>query len=149
MAKKYEIPEFLGQYTSQSVYERWLRAKAQAHVRRDKKRGHQCTAEQYRIAIHAAVVASEGNDAYTGEKLHWNLLSKYRNEDSKKGRHKYKAKFGLLPTVDHVSAASRSASFRICGWRTNDSKHDLSIEEFITLCQRVVQHAGFHVEKRS
>jgi hypothetical protein len=101
----------------------------------------------YKEAIHAAVPLSEGKDAYTGEPLKWNLISTYKNEDSKAGRHTYKSGFALLPTVDHVIAGATEASFRICGWRTNDAKNDLSSEEFIELCLRVLTHAGYSVGK--
>jgi hypothetical protein len=90
---------------------------------------------------------SEGRDAYTGERLDWTLLSKYNNEESKAGRHGYKSGFALLPTVDHVSAGATEANFRICGWRTNDAKNDLSLEAFIELCQKVLSHAGYSVQK--
>ena len=96
----------------------------------------------YKEAIHAAVIASLGRDAYTGEELDWSLISTYKNEDSKEGRHAYKAGFALLPTVDHHAADAVAADFRICAWRTNDAKNDLSVTAFIELCRRVVQHAG-------
>lgn len=90
------------------------------------------------MAIHNAVCASGGRDAYTGEELDWKLLSTYDNEASRDGGRKYKATFALLPTVDHVADGLGPADFKICGWRTNDAKHDLSLEEFLTLCQKVV-----------
>jgi hypothetical protein len=144
--KKHILPLFLEGTVLPEAYDRWLTRKAAAHVRRDKKRGHNCTGASYRDAIHAAVVRSNGKDAYTGENLDWHLISTYRNEDSKEGRHAYKATFALLPTVDHVSAEATEASFRICGWRTNDAKNDLSIDQFLDLCERVLTHAGFHVQ---
>jgi hypothetical protein len=89
---------------------------------------------------------SVGRDAYTGEELDWKLLSTYKNEDSKTGKHGYKAGFALLPTVDHVTAGATEASFRICGWRTNDAKNDLSHEAFVELCTKVLAHAGYSVK---
>jgi len=41
---------------------------------------------QLKEAIHGAVLASNGLDEYTGEKLDWHLISKFRNEDAKAGR---------------------------------------------------------------
>src|SRR5262249_22685976 len=120
--------------------------KAVAHVKRDRKRRHNCSVAAYKKAIHAAVIDSGGRDAYTGETLVWRLISKYRNKDAQKGRHEYKAKFALLPTVDHVAAGARNASFRICGWRTNDAKNDLSHKTFLDLCKMVLEHAGYRVE---
>jgi hypothetical protein len=149
MPHKHLLPTFLDGVVAPESYERWLDRKAVAHVRRDRKRGHAGVAKTlYKEAIHNAVLHSEGNDDYTGEPLHWSLISTYRNEDSKKGRHGYKAGFALLPTVDHVTAEASEASFRVCAWRTNDAKNDLSLDGFLGLCERVLKHAGYSVEKR-
>lgn len=61
------------------------------------------------------------NDLYTGAELHGHLISTYKNEDAKAGRHK--AGLALLPTVDYVNGGTTEASFRICAWRTNDAKN--------------------------
>jgi hypothetical protein len=82
------------------------------------------------------VCLSIGTDEYTGEQLAWNLISTYNNDESKQGRRAYKARFALLPTVDHVGDGTGAADFKICGWRTNDAKGDLSLEEFVALCSR-------------
>lgn len=141
MPLKHTMPAFLEGVTTAEAYERWLGRKAMAHVKRDRGRGHSpeaVTRALYKEAIHAAVVLSGGVDAYTGEKLDWHLISKYNNDESKVGRHTYKAQFALLPSVDHVDAGATEASFRICAWRTNDAKNDLSMSEFVQLCRRVV-----------
>jgi hypothetical protein len=149
MPRKHSMPKFLEGVVTPEAYERWLGRKARAHVKRDRDRGHvTATCALYKEAIHAAVILSEGRDIYTGERLDWTLLSKYNNEESKAGRHGYKSGFALLPTVDHVSAGGTEASFRICGWRTNDAKNDLPLESFIELCQRVLIHAGYSVQKQ-
>jgi hypothetical protein len=148
MPRKYSMPHFLEGIIEPELYERWLTRKAIAHVRRDRGRERNCTVAHYKQAIHEAVCSSEGNDAYTGEPLRWNLIGTYKNEDSKKGRHGYKAGFALLPTVDHVSSQATEASFRICGWRTNDAKNDLSTEAFIELCEKVLSYAGYEVKRR-
>jgi hypothetical protein len=72
-------------------------------------------------------------DFYTEEQLDWTLLSKYNNEDSKKYGREYKKQFALLPSVDHLEDGKGPANFVICAWRTNDSKNDLSYEEFVEL----------------
>jgi hypothetical protein len=87
------------------------------------------------------VLASGGRDFYTGEMLDWKLCGTYNNAESKAGRHGYKARFNMMPTVDHHEASAKVASFKICAWRTNDSKHDLTQEAFIELCRKVVAHA--------
>lgn len=38
--KRYKLPDFLKEWTTQEIYERWLRRKAAAHVRRDRRRGN-------------------------------------------------------------------------------------------------------------
>lgn len=40
MSKKYALPAFLVGTVDQAAYQRWLEHKAQAHVRRDRKRGN-------------------------------------------------------------------------------------------------------------
>ncbi|MFG6490525.1 hypothetical protein ACG04R_27930 [Roseateles sp. BYS78W] len=139
------MPTFLESVVTPEAYERWLNRKAMAHVKRDRGRGHStdtATRALYKEAIHAAVVLSGGRDAYTGEQLDWHLISTYDNDESKLGRHQYKARFAMLPSVDHLDAGATEASFRICAWRTNDAKNDLSIEAFVALCRQVVAHAA-------
>lgn len=141
MPFKSPMPAFLENHLSAEAYDRWLNRKAAAHVKRDRARGRPATRAQYKAAIHQAVVMSEGRDAYTGEQLHWHLISTYSNEASSEGRHVYKATLALLPTVDHFEAGVSAADFRICAWRTNDAKNDLSSADFVALCRRVVAHA--------
>jgi hypothetical protein len=139
--RKYQLPAVLVGTVDQKIYERWLARKAAAHVKRDRKRGNSSALiEEYKRAIHEAVRTSGGIDIYTGEKLQWDLISKYDNEASKLGRGVYKASLALLPTVDHVGDGLGVADFRICSWRTNDAKGDLNHDDFIALCRRVVDH---------
>ncbi len=142
MPRKHLLPEFLVGVVSADLYERWLTRKAAAHVKRDRNRGRLCLNSVYKEAIHRAVTACGGKDAYTGEDLAWSLISTYRNEDSRAGRHAYKAELALLPTVDHHESDVPGSEFRICAWRTNDAKNDLSVDSFIALCKRVVEHAA-------
>ncbi len=141
--RKYQLPGLLAKFVNQKVYEQWLHRKAVAHVRRDRNRGNKtATYEKYKIAIHKAVCDSDGKDAYTNEELNWLLLSKYDNEKSKKGGRNYKKQFALLPSVDHVGNGTGPADFKICAWRTNGAKNDLSYEEFLDLCEKVVVSAN-------
>jgi hypothetical protein len=143
MARKYQAPAFLDGLHDQDAYERWLHRKALAHVKRDRKRGNTtATNAEYKIAIHEAVVMSEGRDAYTGEDLDWSLLSTYNNDASKRGGRAYKKRFELLPSVDHVDDGLGPASFKICSWRTNDCKNDLSLLELRRFCRLVLEHAA-------
>lgn len=148
MSRKYSLPPFLAGIVTQDTYERWLRRKAQAHVRRDRLRGNvTAIGEVYREAIHSAVLESGGRDAYTGESLDWKLISQYDNDQSKAQGRQYKRHLALLPTVDHVSDGLGSANFKICGWRTNDTKNDLEISEFLSVSQAVLEHHGYIVRK--
>lgn len=145
MARKHSMPPFLQGVVTPDKYESWLGRKAMAHVKRDRKRGRTASVALYKEAIHAAVVLSAGKDSYTGEQLDWARIGTYDNDESKAGRHGYKAQHALLPTIDHVDAGASEASFRVCAWRTNDAKNDLSVASFLELCQRALEHAGFTV----
>jgi hypothetical protein len=139
---KHQIPRFLEGIIAPEAYRRWLYRKAAAHVKRDRKRVPDAlTGSRYRDQIHAAVCESGGLDWYTGEKLAWQLISTYDNEASKLGRSDYKKKFALLPTVDHVKTNS-GYEFIICGWRTNDAKNDLDLNEFLSVCRMVIAKHG-------
>ena len=141
MSKKYGLPPFLSDKVSEQSYLRWLDRKSRAHVRRDKRRNNTSANNvAYKEAIHRAVLESNGRDYYTSELLDWSLISQYDNAESKHGRRQYKAKFALLPTIDHVGDGLGTADFKICSWRTNDAKHDLTHDDFVELCRRVVAH---------
>lgn len=140
MTKLYTLPACLAEQIDEQTYIRWLRRKAAAHVKRDRKRcAWDITGETYRRQIHAAVIRSNGRDHYTGEQLRWDLVSSYSNAESKAGRSVYKATLALLPTADHVPGADGKFDFVICSWRTNDAKNDLGHDDFISLCRRVVE----------
>ena len=141
MPRKYALPSFLAGVVSEQTYLRWLGRKSIAHVKRDKKRGNKTAInEAYKIAVHRAVLESGGRDHYTDERLNWSLISRYNNAESQATRRHYKAGFALLPTVDHVGDGTGAPEFKICAWRTNDAKNDLSHAEFVELCRRVVFH---------
>ena len=148
MSKKYPLPFFLVGQVSQTDYERWLHRKARAHVRRDHRRiNKRAVGQEYRTRIHEAVDRSRGLDAYTGEQLQWRLISKYNNDESHRLGCRYKRRFALLPTLDHVGEGKHPVDFNICAWRTNDAKSDLKISEFLTLCRTVLVHHGYTVVK--
>lgn len=60
--KKYQLPEFLVNIVDQETYEHWLRRQAASLVTRDRKSGAPVSAADYRVAIHDAVLASNGFD---------------------------------------------------------------------------------------
>ena len=140
---KYNLPKFLADRIIPEQYRRWLARKAAAHCKRDRKRvtGPIALAD-YKERIHRAVCASNGIDWYTGEELQWELVSKYNNDESRRGRTGYKAGFARLPTVDHVTGEDGQYEFVICGWRTNDAKNDLSLSEFLHVCRLVLSKHG-------
>lgn len=141
MTRKYPLPPFLEGKIDQKSYDRWFSRRSIAHIRRDKNRGNlNAINESYKKAIHQAVFDSSGFDEYTGEMLDWHLVSKYDNDKSKKDKRKYKALFCLLPTVDHVDDGLGEPNFKICGWRTNDSKGDLTYEELLQFCRHVLYY---------
>lgn len=141
--KKYQLPDFLLLFkVNQEQYEKWLRNRASAHVRRDRRRKYKETSrEKYMGAIHKAVEFSHGLDEYTGEELNWKLLGEYDNIKSEKDRKKYRRTLALKPTIDQVSHG-RGVTFKICAWRTNDAKSDLSYRDFVELCKKVLKVAN-------
>lgn len=138
----YPVPDCIKGQCEQKKYSRWLHRKANAHVKRDRKRfgKDDCTVSNYKAAIHAAVCAGGERDYYTGEVLDWHLVSTYNNDASKEGKMKYKSEFALLPTVDHTFDEHGQQKFVICSWRVNDAKSDLTESEFYDLCARVIKH---------
>lgn len=140
MPTRYPLPHFLIDVITQAKYSRWLSNKATAHIKRDQKLRPDITSIEYKKSIHEAVIRSEGKDAYTGETLDWSLLSKWDNEKAKEHGSRYKSQFALLPSVDHVSERRGPTDFTICAWRTNAAKNDLSVEDFVQLCEKVIKH---------
>jgi hypothetical protein len=138
---RYELPKVLEGKCSQQDYTHWLYGKAAAHVKRDKKRSNmQATTETYKVAIHKAVCEGGDLDAYTGRPLRWDLIRRYDNEESKAGKREYKKSFADLPTVDHEDDGMGAPKFKICSWRTNDCKNDLTVDELVVFCQEFLAH---------
>lgn len=142
--RRYQLPDFLFHMAlTQDRFEKWLRGRAAAQLKRDRKRGNICisaTGEAYRMAIYQAVVHSKGRDHYTGEALDWSLIGTYSNAESKAKTRAYKATLALLPSIDHVGDGLGEVDFKLCAWRTNDAKNDLTHEAFVSLCRRVVAY---------
>ena len=140
--EKYTIPGFLKRKCEPESYKKWLLRKAATHHKRDKKRWEVSESiEEYKQAIHEAVLESKGFDAYTGKRLKWQLISLYDDDESRKGCSDYKKIFDYLPTVDHVNGKGKKLKFKICSWKSNDAKNDLSYNEFLKLCREVVAFA--------
>ena len=92
--------------------------------------------------IHDAVLGSKGQDFYTGEPLDWSLIGRWDNEDAQRKGTEFRSEFALLPTVDHEDPGSASTALRICAWRTNDWKSDLTLEELKKLCKQFLRAQG-------
>ena len=143
----YELPPFLTGRVSKEKYSRWLAHKAATHAKRDRERLPSIVViSDYKQKIHKAVCASDGIDWYTGERLEWEKIGTYNNDESKANRSHYKAGLALLPTVDHVLGENSVYDFVICGWRTNGAKNDLNLLEFLDVCRKVVaRHGSAHL----
>ena len=140
---QYALPSKLRGVCTELAYKKWLHRKAIAHVVRDKKRWEiPLSVADYKNTIHIAVMETGKRDSYTGELLDWGLISKYDNAKSKSGGAVYKKKFAMLPTVDHAGDAPGDLNFRICSWRTNSSKSDLTLIEFVELCRKILRYNG-------
>jgi hypothetical protein len=139
----YPLPGFLEGRCSHSKYLKWLNNKADTLVKRDKKRGKPyalaATECVYKKEIHDAVLRGGDYDPYTGERLVWELISEWDTSNTKPDG--YKKKFGLMPTVDHIT--EDKLKFEICSWRINGAKSDLGPGEFVELCAKVINFRGF------
>ena len=136
----------------QSKFIVWVQRKAAALWERDKKKliareslsfetNDNEKRAQYRQAIYKAIADIEENVCpYTGYPLKWDKIGTWDNEEAKKKGKVYKRDFALLPTVDHKNAEPES-DFVICSWVANDAKNDLTEDEFVKLCQAVVDYA--------
>ena len=134
-------PDWVG--LSDLGYSTLLQKKAVAVTRRDKKRGGTYSVKEAIGAIDRAFHRCNGFDPYDGSKLDPELFNQYNNNESKEKRAAYKRRFALLLTIDHVKAEP-VADFQIVSWQTNDAKGDMSPDEFIAFCRRVVHHADIH-----
>ncbi|MEA5416605.1 hypothetical protein [Synechococcus sp. BA-132 BA5] len=78
-----------------------MQRKAVTLCKRDQKRGGTGNVQQYRLAIHDAVLASEGCDHWTGEPLDWQLIRTYDNNETAARKGAHKKQYAMLPTIDH------------------------------------------------
>ena len=137
----WSAPAWVGQ--SDKDYSDLIRKKAEAVTGCDKRRGGKYSVKEAIEAIHQAFHRCNGFDPYDGSKLDPELLGTYSNERSKERGAAYKREMAMLPTVEHVTAKP-VPEFEIVIWQTNDAKGDMSPDEFIAYCRRVVQIADQH-----
>jgi hypothetical protein len=100
------------------------------------------------VAIHEAVINSRGFDHYTGEPWLGRLSALMTIPNRMKDRGRTKKSFWNLPTVDHFGEDLKANAFRICSWRTNDCKNDLSHEELVEFCRIVLAYERKEPSKR-
>ncbi len=141
----YEVPAFLIGVCSWAAYRKWLDTRAKQEYKRDLALKRPCaragSKSLYKQAIHAAVVAGNGIDPFTGQALRWDLIETWGNFPPK-DRANHEKEFSLLPTVDHTDPSSPVIGFEICSWLVNDSKGQLSAKEYVEFCGRVAAHEG-------
>jgi hypothetical protein len=143
---KYPLPDFLKGRIPESVYDKWLNAKANTLRHRDIriKRPYAIltTKGMYKEKIHKAVVDAGQYDPYTGEPLQWELVSTWDSNEAKKGGDEYKDKFLLMPSVDHCDPKSDTLEFEIVSWLVNDCKSGLTPSQFVDLCKKIAARRG-------
>lgn len=88
----------------------WVQRKAVTVCKRDQKRGGTGNVQQYRLAIHDAVLASEGRDHWTGEPLDWELISTYYNHEAAARKRRPKSSTRCFPPSTTKSANRRPTS---------------------------------------
>ena len=72
--------------------------------------------------------------------MKWELIGTW---DSAKGSHggdAFKKAYYLLPTVDHLDPEGKDIRFEICFWQINSCKNDLSPDEFVALCKKIIEY---------
>ena len=142
MSRKWKIPDCLKpKISDEDAFRKWLARKALSVRKRDRKRNVPVLSlSVMKQAIVSAIERSNGCDFYTGEPLDWHLISKWVGSEEGTSANDYRRKFWMLPSVDHDFTDPAKPAFHICSWRTNDSKNDQSIEEFLALADAVRRH---------
>jgi len=142
----YSLPEKIKGQCDEETYNRWLYRRAASLRKRDKKHSvsNLYSLKEYRDKVHEAVLNDADVDAYTGERMNWSLISTFDNSQAREGGKQYRKTFANMPTVDHDIDGKGMLRFRICSWRTNDSKNDLTVNELKTFCIKVLQYQEKH-----
>jgi len=145
MVPNYELPGYLIGVCTPAAYRKWLNTRAKQEYDRDLKLKRPCALHSskalYKQSIHEAVCASDGKDPFTGEKLQWDRVNTWSSVARVPRTANQEKEFSLLPTVDHIDPDSDTVGFEICSWLVNDSKGELSAQEYVEYCRLVVAHA--------
>lgn len=118
------------------AYCAWLNRETKRLRTRDKGWFTQPPADAYIVALHQAVLLSQGRDCYTGHPLQWRLLARPRRTTT--GRRRHIAQ-GRRPSVDHLNGTHQLA-FRMCEANVNEAKGPMSHQQFVKLCKAVADH---------
>jgi hypothetical protein len=141
---KYPLPDFLKGKCTQSFYSKWLANKADDLMNRDMKHDkpymHGISLMEYRRKIHEAVIETGLYDPYTGDELRWDLIGTWDADRIPADSGKYKKKYALMPTVDHIDPEATTLELEICSWQVNDCKSDFNPADFAAFCVKVVEH---------
>jgi hypothetical protein len=147
---KYPLPDFLRGVCSELEYHKWLDCKAKALHKRDlrlkRPYAQKLSVMAYKEKIHAAVLANDGTDPYTGDALRWDLIGKWNDNNklfSRSGRKPgaFNKDFYFLPVADHIDPDSADPQFQICSWIVNETKSVLTPGEYVALCRKVAERA--------
>ena len=141
---RYPMPAFLEGKVAAPVYHKWLDKRADKLFAKDKRLGRpyalRATAAIYQGLIHRAVTQSGQLDPFTGEALRWELIGTWDTTPGADIPDMDERHYALLPTIDH--ADPKELAFEICSWVVNTCKSELTPEEFVALCKRVVEYRG-------
>jgi|GEM_PF-774403 hypothetical protein len=142
----YFPPSFVKAAITDVQYRTWLTRKAKYIIAEDRSRKRPCvknaTERLYKELIHKAVNQGGQFDPFTGETLQWELVCTWDDSNVKNLDESVFKKYALLPTVDHADPYGRSIDFEICSWKINRSKNNLTPQEYVALCKRIVGHAN-------
>jgi hypothetical protein len=139
----YFLPFFLTGICTLAVYMEWLAQRAYKLHKRDREQGRPYglagSISSYKKAVHAAVIAAGLLDPFTGETMRWELIGTWNDNDHTNAK---KKDFYLMPTVDHVDPYAEVLELEICSWRINESKSNLTPDEFVDVCRKVAARAS-------
>lgn len=146
---KYPLPAYLKGVQTPYVYSHWVVGKSATVYRRDcrRKRPYALKSSQgeYGDAIHEAMIAGNGIDPFTGDRLRFELIDKY-DPVKARGDIIYEKSFDLIPTVDHIDPEADVLALEICSQRMNLCKSEQNPAEFLEMCRKIVEYCGKRVD---
>jgi hypothetical protein len=139
---KYPLPAYLNGELTPYRYSRWVCMKSATVRNRDLRLGRPfakiLSHEDYGNALNEAVIACNGIDPFTGEKLRFDLVGKF-DPAKAVGDIVYEKSFDLMPTVDHIDPEAGVLALQICSFRINSCKNEQTPEEFLAMCRKIVE----------